>query len=369
MACAEGEDLLDAALECGGWTSAALERHRTSCAACAVDLVEFERERQLVESLLEDLAPPGGFVAEAFERLRQRARTREATSGGLRQLRLFVTVVALSAALGGGSARGSPHRPVVEGGGSASRAREAVDRDPSATPGGEAAAGLEAARQLEREAGKGPGATERLRVAAAAYERLASDFPRSPREASEALFRLGTIRATLREPERARTAWFDIVTTYPGEKRLGAKALLEVAHLVRRERDLEAALTGYDRVAAEPGADREDRAEAGLWAAKLLAKLDRPTDARAALEAFPEEFPDRPREALEAADLLIAAWIEAGDLRKAQEAYDAAVATFEERARRAESEAKEIRKGLESLDGARRIARAREKEKARRANP
>lgn len=164
-----------------------------------------------------------------------------------------------------------------------------------------------------------------LREVAAGYGRVAEDAARPLAERCEAAFRAGEILRARQDMEAAH-AWFTSAFTWGeagqslGEEReFAARAWLEIAHMHRRDGDVEAARAIYEALPERFDDQRRTAAHATTWLGKLQIEAEDLDAAGDTLLGFASAFPEYPEEAVRNADLLAVAYLEAGRLQDARD--------------------------------------------------
>lgn len=164
-----------------------------------------------------------------------------------------------------------------------------------------------------------------LREVAAAYGRLAKDETRSLAVRCEAAFRAGEILRARKDVEAAR-AWFTSAFTWgeggqgaEGEREFAARAWLELAHIHRREGEVEEALAIYEELPRRFDDQRRTAAHATTWRGKLMLDAEELEAAGDVLLGFADAFPEYPEEAVRNADRLAMAYLEGEDEARARE--------------------------------------------------
>jgi tetratricopeptide (TPR) repeat protein len=198
-------------------------------------------------------------------------------------------------------------------------------RPPPAAPGDdEASAALSAASSARRATrGLDDGARlEALMAVVSQYDAIVarSEFAAGAR--AEAAFRAGEILRSLARTEEAR-ARFDRALELGAEDEQGqefaARGLLELAHIQRREDELEAALATYAEVGRRFEGQRRSCAHAATWTGKLLLRSGQIERGEAVLMGFAGAFPEYPAEAVRNADLVAVERLDEGDEAGARE--------------------------------------------------
>ena len=157
-----------------------------------------------------------------------------------------------------------------------------------------------------------------LLAAVAAYAEVGVRFPEDKEGCATAAFRIGEIQRSIGEAAAAEKA-FQEVLVHGSPEDLVARALLELGHLKRREKELERAIDLYGQVARQcPGA-RKRGATALLWIAKCHRSLKSWNDARTTLRTILEDYIDEPRSVISAYDLIAATYLDESNVALAEE--------------------------------------------------
>jgi tetratricopeptide (TPR) repeat protein len=204
---------------------------------------------------------------------------------------------------------------------------------------------------------RGPERARALEVAAAAYDKVASDFAGEPPLAAFAALTAADLwrqqgSLPLAEKGYALAAQLDA-------PRFGQRAWLGVADMQRRQQRLDDAFASYAKVAAiDPGSSRAQ--EARLWQARLLQGRERLDEAIVAFQQALESA-DPGAETIEACNFLALAWIDKGDLDAASRAIEHA----EQHVPGADDDPivqERLKKSLEGMSARKALQRARDRQ-------
>ena len=169
----------------------------------------------------------------------------------------------------------------------------------------DAAHALESARAMKAKLAGARGAQlERLRRdAVAAYRQVARRYPKSGEVAAEASFRAGELLRAGGENEAAIVELQRAIDTPRGGS-FQSRARYELAHILRRSEQFDAALVHFAAVETDRVAPDHQRDLAGLWRAKTLLEMGRSDEAERALRALVARVKD-PVDRVRAYDELI----------------------------------------------------------------
>jgi tetratricopeptide (TPR) repeat protein len=144
------------------------------------------------------------------------------------------------------------------------------------------------------------------------YRALVADFPDDKSACAEACFRMGEIYRSLKMTDEAAQE-FSRVLVFEGKGEFPARALKELGHIKRREKNYAEALKLYKRVLDECPEEKDHCADAVTWTGKVLLKMGQSEKARVTLIGFAESFPEFPDEAIRNIDLAAASLLREGD--------------------------------------------------------
>jgi hypothetical protein len=153
--------------------------------------------------------------------------------------------------------------------------------------------------------------------AARAYEQVANETSFGQGDRVEGAFRAGEILRSRGFVEDAVARFREASRMgsdheHPAVRSFGARGLLELAHVVRRENDLDAALEAYTDVRQRFEKQRRQVAHACTWTIKLLVKAGRLDEAGAVALGLGPFLPDYSLEAVRNVDLIAVALMDAG---------------------------------------------------------
>lgn len=151
--------------------------------------------------------------------------------------------------------------------------------------------------------------------AARAYIAVRTYFPGSTAESAEAAFRAaellranGEVPAALKEFQWARDQG--------GDSPFRVRAMLEIGHVERRAKHLQASLSAYEAVMSAAAATQRQKDDAALWVGTVYAQLERLEDARRVWQRVADGADD-PLDRVRAYDELASAAVAQGDLEAA----------------------------------------------------
>jgi tetratricopeptide (TPR) repeat protein len=151
--------------------------------------------------------------------------------------------------------------------------------------------------------------------AVAAYRAVRVLWPEDPDACAEGAFRAGELlRAAKANAEAAQE--FEIAREKGSHEGFGSRARLELAHLLRRTKQLERALAEFEALAALPRAPQDRRDEAGLWSGKVQHDLGLRAQACRTWQRVAEQAVD-PIDRIQAWDWLVDDLVDARDLEGA----------------------------------------------------
>jgi tetratricopeptide (TPR) repeat protein len=164
--------------------------------------------------------------------------------------------------------------------------------------------------------GKQGSERDALRVqVVAAYRAVREHFPNAAAEAAEAALRAAEVLRTMNEWDAARAEL--VIARDRGQATpWRARAMLELAHLERRTKRFDAALSAYQALVAETQASAGQKDEAMLWSGRMYMELKRPDEAKAAWQKVADGAED-PVDRIRAFDWLALALVDANDLEGA----------------------------------------------------
>ena len=184
----------------------------------------------------------------------------------------------------------------------------------------EASASRRAAQKLA-----GDARTAALAGVAERYQGIAGTDSFAAFERAEAAFRGGEVLRSIDRDAEAESQFSRAITLgEPSEagREFAGRALLEQAHLRRRTKDVDGALSLYAQVGARFADQRRQAAHARTWSGKVLLKAGRIQEAALHLQGFAEIFPEYAAEAARNADLLAVAQAESGDETAARDTIE-----------------------------------------------
>ncbi|MGQ0554276.1 MAG: tetratricopeptide repeat protein [Planctomycetota bacterium] len=211
----------------------------------------------------------------------------------------------------------------------------------------EASAAKSAAQKLDGEA-----RSSALQMAAGRYDAIAADEAFAPAIRAEASFRSGEILRSLHHEEAAEQRYSTATAlgqAVPEALEFAARGLLERAHMARRGKDVEAALSLYGQVRERFSAHRRSAAHAMTWMGKLQLKAGQREQAAQLLQGFAEAYPEYPVEAIRNADLLAVEQLEAGDETAARTTVERVQAAMEAVLAAGGKTAEAVRKALDGM--------------------
>lgn len=145
-----------------------------------------------------------------------------------------------------------------------------------------------------------------------AYRAVRVLWPEDPDAGAEGAFRAGELlRAAKANAEAAQE--FEIAREKGSLEGFGSRARLELAHLLRRTKQLERALAEFEALAALARAPQDRRDEAGLFAGKVQHELGLRAQACRTWQRLAEQAAD-PLDRIQAWDWLVQDLIDAKDL-------------------------------------------------------
>ncbi len=194
---------------------------------------------------------------------------------------------------------------------------------------------------------RGAARVEALEAALAAYRAVTEFWPDGGSVLAEAAFRRGEIQRTLGRPGEAIAAFQEAFDAGKGTG-FRPRALLEIGHVHRRAARFEQALESYGRVLALEGVALRQRNDAREWTGKVHLQLGDWTEAAAAFAAWAANAESGP-EIVRAADLEARAWIQAGELERAEEVLQRTRSSLESLAQEPGKEAEALRRALERM--------------------
>ncbi len=183
-----------------------------------------------------------------------------------------------------------------------------------------AKAQMKAAYAVKKQSHKKEG-DEKQRILLAAveeYRKVLSMFPDDREQGALATFRIGEIHRTLRDTEAATRA-FQAVLTFDEQHKTVARAFLELGHLARRDKRIDAAVQLYEQVVRQCPEVRDQGARALTWIAKCKLTQKFFDEARQPLRTIIDDYTDETKTALSAYDLLAKTYIDEGNLKMAAE--------------------------------------------------
>ncbi|TAH36812.1 MAG: hypothetical protein EYC70_07435 [Planctomycetota bacterium] len=225
-----------------------------------------------------------------------------------------------------------------------------------------AAAQLNYAKKVKSES-RGTEGAERvaaLQRALEAYAAVPRYWPDGGTLLAEAAFRRGEIHRGLGQAGAARGAFQEALDHGQGTDFV-PRALLEIGHLHRREREMDAAVQAYQRVQALPGVNLRYLNDSREWTGKVQLDLAQWEAAASSFAAWAANA-EGPVEVVRAADLEAKAWIGKGDLVRAENRIRAVQAQMEALASEPTKEAEELRSALERMKSPELLRKAREKQ-------
>lgn len=148
-----------------------------------------------------------------------------------------------------------------------------------------------------------------------AYRAVRVLWPDAPEAGAEGAFRAGELlRAAKATGEAAEE--FEIAREKGSHAGIGSRARLELAHLLRRTKQLERALAEFEALAALPQAPQDRRDEAGLFAGKVQHELGNRAQACRTWQRLASQAAD-PLDRIQAWDWLVQDLVDAQDLEGA----------------------------------------------------
>jgi tetratricopeptide (TPR) repeat protein len=204
-----------------------------------------------------------------------------------------------------------PPRPAATQAGSSAAAEEPVKKCENAE------AQLKLATELRNalrglEGGERDAARARALAACRAVRQY---FPGEGWACAEAAFRAGELLRAAGDLAGA-AAEFQAAREQKGESPFRLRALLELGHMQRKDKQLERALASYEAALGDPGATPGQRDEASLWAGSVYRDLQRPADARRVWQRVADAGED-PLDRIRAFDRIASLLVETGDLEGA----------------------------------------------------
>lgn len=153
------------------------------------------------------------------------------------------------------------------------------------------------------------------KAAIAAYRSVREFFAADAAACAEAAFRAGELLRSANDVTGAM-AEFAIARDRGTGTAFRVRAVLEIAHLERRAKHNQEALSAYEWVVADESSTPRQRDEASLWAGRVYLDLSRPADARRVWQRVADAGDD-PLDRVRAWDNLASALIDQGDLEGA----------------------------------------------------
>ena len=213
---------------------------------------------------------------------------------------------------------------------------------------------LKAASTRKRDSHGTEGSTREsiLLDAARMYEEAGTEFADLADIHTEAWFRAGEIRRSLRQVEEAMRC-FQTATDNEEGAEFAARAQLEIAHLERRTDQFERALELYELAETRFPSQRKVCVDARTWQGKALRLLERTPEGHERLLSLRVDYPDFPVQDVRNVDLVAMDWIEAGRIEEARQLVDSCVSHYRDRpvgeGRSAEKLARDIEKALSKM--------------------
>ncbi|MFH2002957.1 MAG: tetratricopeptide repeat protein, partial [Planctomycetota bacterium] len=103
------------------------------------------------------------------------------------------------------------------------------------------------------------------------YKAIVANFPEDKDACAEACFRIGEILRTLKKTEEAQAKFIEVLA-YTAKGDFAARALKEIGHIYRRNKDFDMAIAYYRRIMDECPDQRESCADALTWIGKVYLK-------------------------------------------------------------------------------------------------
>lgn len=251
-------------------------------------------------------------------------------TGILRRLTLAV-ILGVVAGSGAAGEEGFPERGVPEKGGAEKPRTESTGTESSGTEGevspsstssirltGQEA--LKRASAVWRRSFKKPGPEKQALVmeAIAAYRKILADYSSEPDTASLAALRAGDLCRGLAQRAEALEL-YEKVLTLAGPAKHGARAQLEIAHLLRRAKRPEEASKGYREVVRKFPKETNMASQALLWLGKLALQAGDRDRARGVLREFLQGYERPAKRLVQAYDLLAQTHLDAGEVKEARQ--------------------------------------------------
>lgn len=179
---------------------------------------------------------------------------------------------------------------------------------------------MKAAYAVKKQSHKKEGEEKRriLLAAVEEYRKVLSMFPEDREQGALATFRIGEIHRTLRDTDAATRA-FQAVLTFEDQHNTVARAFLELGHLARRDKRIDAAVQLYEQVVRQCPDVRDQGARALTWIAKCKLTQKFFDEARQPLRTIIDDYTDETKTTLSAYDLLAKTYIDEGNLKMAAE--------------------------------------------------
>lgn len=204
---------------------------------------------------------------------------------------------------------------------------------------------------------EGPERATAQQQAATAYDNVAADFAGEPSVAAQAAFAAGELWRSHGSLALADKAFRLAAQQDP--VRYGQRARLELAEVQRRQEQFDQALATYgELIALDASTSRAQ--EARIWQGRTLQKVGRLDEALRAFQSALEAA-QRPRQVIEACNLLARLHVQRGEFEPAQRAIEHAEQAIA-RANVADPiEQERLRKALETMTARKMLQRARDK--------
>ncbi len=208
---------------------------------------------------------------------------------------------------------------------------------------------LHYASEIRKEAKglKGEEKEAQLRKALEAYSAVGSHFPESKAQVADACFRSGEILGSLKKFDEAREA-FGKILELGEERKLSARALLEIGDLYRQEKKIDQAISSYEKTATQFGDQTAQRDQAWIWVGKLYWQQEKKEPARFAWRKV-MDGDGEPARRISAFDLMAVSYLQDNDVKSAHEVVEKCIESFSSLASEENSKGRRIKEALEKM--------------------
>lgn len=180
------------------------------------------------------------------------------------------------------------------------------------------------------------------------YKAILDEFPEDKAACAEAGYRAAEILRTLKKPDEAK-AEFQRVLTFDPSSEFAARALKEIGHIYRRNKEYDQAIAHYKRVIDECRDHLGCCADSMTWIGKVFLKQKKYKEARRIFTDFVKMFPDFPDDAIRNIDLAAGSWVDEGNFQEAESMLHLWRTHFESRLGQDDRWDKKVKKALEKM--------------------